>query len=606
MPSTAGSPSAVSFSFSFTTLFLAAATLGNAVSFSSAWSLESPARERRIDRRADTNTTTIPAAISIAPSQYFEGNDGPWSSFALQVGTPAQDVRVFPSTASTFIWTIGAAGCPANYVDDCDTSRGGIFNSTSLSWVANSIYGFGLEDNLGMDTSGNAGWDTATLDWQGSGGPTYSHSTIFIIADSQYWLGQFGLNPRPTNFSNFVDPQISFLQALKSNNTIPSLSYGYTAGNQYGVNKAFGSLVLGGYDESRFEPTNLTFPFYTDISRDLLVNVQAITTGSDATNLLPDGSIPVFIDSTVPTIWLPESACTAFEDAFNLTWSTDYSRYLVNSTQHATLLSNDRSVTFTLGPNVTGGDTVDIILPYGAFDLQVEFPIVENPNTSYYFPLMRAANETQYTLGRAFLQAAYLIADYERQNFTVAPSIYDYAVSENLHTILSPNATISNGKGGGGGITSGVIAGIVIAIVAAIAILGLILWWFRRRKQTEKKRVAELEAKEAGGAGKDSHDSATGSESKPFISNPIGGELGGGEIHELTAPNRMPMVELDSPYRTDPNKVGYSEMEGGEYFGPGKNFAHEMQGSEQAVYEMQGSDVHEMGAGEVGRAGERK
>lgn len=528
--------------------------------------------------------------------------DGPWSSFALQVGTAAQDVRVQISTASTFTWTIGASGCPAGYVDNCADSRGGLFlTNESLTWVPNSIFSFSLEDNLGEDTTGNAGFDTVALGWQGSGAPTAEHSIVFSIVDSVYWIGEMGLNPRPTNFTTFVDPQLSLMQLLKNNNTIPSLSYGYTAGNQYRNDKVFGSLTLGGYDQNRFTATNVTFPFNEDISRDLLVNVQAITTDSGATNLLPDGNIPTFIDTTVPEIWLPTSACTAFENAFNLTWNDDYSRYLVNSTQHAQLTAAAPEVTFKLSPSTTGGESVSITLPYGAFDLQVEFPIVENPNSSYYFPLRRAANDTQYTLGRTFLQEAYLIADYERSNFTVAPCQWDATTlsTSDIKSILTVNETLSDNSSSGGGISGGAIGGVVVGIVAAIAILAAIVWFLRRRKQGEKKRIAELEAKEAGGGGKDSDEA---NEGKSFISAPIGGELGGGEIHELNAPYKQQAQEMDSPYKMDPNKAGYSEMDGGqEYYGPGKNFAHEMQGSQQQIYEMQGSDVHEMPSHEVER-----
>lgn len=35
-------------------------------------------------------------AVSIAPSQGFEGLDGTWSTFALQIGTPPQTIRVLP------------------------------------------------------------------------------------------------------------------------------------------------------------------------------------------------------------------------------------------------------------------------------------------------------------------------------------------------------------------------------------------------------------------------------------------------------------------------------------------------------------------------------
>jgi hypothetical protein len=41
---------------------------------------------------------------------------------------------------------------------------------------------------------------------------------------------------------------------------------------------AFGSLTLGGYDESRFEPNlNITFPFYGDDERPTSVYLQQIT-----------------------------------------------------------------------------------------------------------------------------------------------------------------------------------------------------------------------------------------------------------------------------------------------------------------------------------------
>lgn len=539
-------------------------------------------------------------------------SDGPWSSFPLQIGNHVQDIRAFVSTASTFTWAIEPEGCPANYVADCANSRGFLYyTNESLTWTANSVYSLGIEDNLGEDTTGNAGWDDVTAGWQGATTATANHSVVFTIADSSYWIGGFGLNPRPTNFTNLVDPQPSFMTQLYETNQTPSISYGYTAGNKYRNNGVFGSLVFGGYDQNRFEATNLTFPFYSDISRDLLVNVQAIKTevsGTTSTNLLPGGSIAAFIDSTTPWLWLPKSACAAFEDAFGITYNSEYDLYLVNDTLHTTLSNANYNVTFTLGPEATGGQTIDIVFPYGAFDLTIDYPYISDPNTSYYFPLKRADNDTQFTLGRTFLQEAYLIADYQRENFTVAPCTWGSNVtSSDVIPILSAAYAKSSGRNGGKGssFSAGDIAGVVVAIVAVIAILGLILFFLRRRKNTQKRRVAELEAKEQQGIGKTSadHGAGTTEEHKPFMTS---GELGGGEIHELTAPYKSNAQEMDSPYRVDPNKHGYSEMEGGEYFGPGKGYAHEMQGSQQAIYEMAGSDVHEMAAQRGSVEGERE
>ncbi|CAK4030605.1 hypothetical protein DOTSEDRAFT_19656 [Lecanosticta acicola] len=558
---------------------------------------------RAIEERA-TNSTTIPAAIEIGPSQYWDGDDGPWSSFPLQVGHAVQNIRVMVSTAASTIFTVGANGCPSIYPADCADQRGALFlPNESLTWIPNSIFNPGIEANLGLDLPSNVGFDTVTLGWQGSGGPSVSHSTVFNIYTPAYWLGLFGLNPQPTNFTTLNDPQPSFMQQLVSNNTIPSLSYGYTAGNQYRLDKVFGSLVLGGYDSNRFHPTkNVTIPFYSDVSRDLLVNVKSITTDHGSpSDLLPGGSISMYVDSTIAQIWLPLSACTAFEQAFGLTYDNTSEFYLVNSSLHDSLTASNPNVTFTVG--ASSGSTIDVVLPYGAFDLQVKFPNVMNPNTSYYFPLKRAANDTQYTLGRTFLQEAYIIADYDRANFTLAPCIWESAKvgTSSIKSILRANAT-SPGTGTGGSTTpTGAVAGGVVGgVVGAVALIGGILYFLRRRSQAEKKRLAEIEANnQAESETKTSQDS--NSEGKPFISGPMGGELAGAEVHEMNAPFQAPLSEMDSPYKVDPNKHGYSEMEGGgEYFGLRKDGPAEVHGS-TPIYEMAGSDVHEMPAPVPGR-----
>lgn len=172
------------------------------------------------------------------------------------------------------------------------------------------------------------------------------------------------------------------------------------------MKKVLASLTLGGYDESRFTPNDLSFEFAPDNQRDLVVGIQSITStdqGGTTHNLLPSG-ILAYVDSTVPQIWLPSDACRAFEKAFGLTYNEVSKVYPVNDTLHKKLLAQNANITFTLGNTETGGKTVDIVLPYQSFDLQASTPFVQN-NTRY-FPLQQADNETQYTLGRTFLQEA--------------------------------------------------------------------------------------------------------------------------------------------------------------------------------------------------------
>lgn len=116
----------------------------------------------------------------------------------------------------------------------CESSRGQPFlTNESLTWVPNSMWDLGLEMNLGLDSTASFGFDTVVLGWQGSGLPSATHMVIANLGVDTYWLGNFGLNPQPTNFSNYNDPQRSFMTAMRNTETIPSLAWAYTAGNQY-------------------------------------------------------------------------------------------------------------------------------------------------------------------------------------------------------------------------------------------------------------------------------------------------------------------------------------------------------------------------------------
>lgn len=315
---------------------------------------------------------------------------------------------------------------------NCAVSRGNLFNlNDSSTWYDLGTYeingdGVGLEANLGYSQRVEFGLDTLGI---GLTGPSLQNQTIGGIATAEpFYLcvhsylcisvigfghltfnsrGIFGLNTQPVNFTslgNYSSP--SFLTTLKDQNKIPSLSWSYTAGAQYRLKQVYGQLIFSGYDTSRFTENSVSFTMADDVTRDLVVVLQSISySGSTSATLLSD-PINIFIDSTDPNLWLPDEVCTAFEDAFGLTLDDASGLYLINDTHHTTLMDSDAEVSFRLSDVTSGGDSVRIVLPYNAFDLQAEYPLVDN--TSYYFPLKRAANSTQYTLGRTFLQEAYV------------------------------------------------------------------------------------------------------------------------------------------------------------------------------------------------------
>lgn len=174
-----------------------------------------------------------------------------------------------------------------------------------------------------------------------------------------------------------------------------------------GLKGVYGSLTLGGFDRSRFIHNDVSFHLAPNQSRDLVIFLHSILS-KDSTGLtesLLPRPIPIFLDSTLPYIYLPLEACKKFEQTFGLIWDTVFGMYIVNDELHRSLTVSNPSFTFTLGDSDLG-PTVDIVLPYASFDLLASPPLT--PNETRYFPLLRAKNETQYTLGRTFLQEAYV------------------------------------------------------------------------------------------------------------------------------------------------------------------------------------------------------
>ncbi|OBT73748.1 hypothetical protein VF21_07190 [Pseudogymnoascus sp. 05NY08] len=473
--------------------------------------------------RENINTADLAQPLVIPPSQYFEGIDGPWSTFNLRVGTPEQDVRVTISTTSPeTLVVLSKYECSTKVFGTvpagCASSRGMMFSpNTSSTWIDNGFFGInqggvGLEANLDYTQAADFGTDTVGLGLvAGANGVTLKNQTVGGIASmSPFYLGIFGLGTQPANLSslgNSTGP--TYFTSLRNQNVIPSLSWSYTAGAMYRLKQVYGQLIFGGYDASRFTSNSVSFTLAQDVTRDIVVSLQSISYSGTAQTSLLASPILIFIDSTDPNLWLPETACQQFETAFGLTLDDTTGLYLVNDSHHQTLLTENAQVRFRLSDTPTGGEAVTIVLPYSAFDLQAEYPIVTN--SSRYFPLKKAANETQYTLGRTFLQEAYLTVDYERGNFSVSSCSWVEGAAAKVVTIISKDSAVGNSgttstTGSTGttgspestksGLSTGAIAGISVAaavIVLALAIGGFFFLKRQRQKQASMQTITSVD-----------------------------------------------------------------------------------------------------------------
>ncbi len=316
---------------------------------------------------------------------------------------------MFISSNNAATLVVLPTGCNAGD-SDCYQNRGLTFNpNTSSTWSLHGNYELNTEQNLNLSAEATFGNDTLGLGIQGSGGPVLQNQVVGGFTDEDFYLGYFGVNSAVINFTN-AQSQPSYITTLKNQNLIPSVSFGYTAGNQYRLKQVLGSLTLGGYDAGRFTPNGLSFPFADDNSRSLMVGVQSISstdqTGTNSELLASGNGFMAYVDSSLAQIWLPLEACQAFEKAFGISFDETSELYLVNNSLHNQLQAQNLSVTFELGAGTSGGETINITLPYDSFDLLVQPPTPGVANNTRYFPLRRAANESQYTIGRTFLQEA--------------------------------------------------------------------------------------------------------------------------------------------------------------------------------------------------------
>ncbi|KAH8808916.1 aspartic peptidase domain-containing protein [Xylogone sp. PMI_703] len=436
-------------------------------------------------------------ALSVTPSTSWYGDDGSWSAVSLRVGTPPQWVDLMVSTASAEIWVVGTGGCKGN--PTCSTERGGVFNSNASStWSTLGFYELGLDTKLGLGGYGYYGFDDITF---GTTGVYLYSAAVASINTTEYWLGFLGLGNVPGNFTNTTIA--STIALLQSDYDVQGRSYGYTAGAQYQLKGEPCSLTIGGYDANRFVPHNLTFSLDLTQQPVTYINSVVVASSLDSTALsspveLLNAADKVYatIDSSTPYLWFPTSVCDRFATALNLTYNSTLNLYTFDSNpnQHDILTDSQLTFTFSLSdfssPQAT--DIVNITLPYAAFDLQLTYPAIpntslgSNDSTKLYFPLRRAANESQYTIGRAFLQEAYLITDYDRHTFSVHQAVHtvDPIANTSITTIISPYESQYYADWGySAGLSTAAKAGIAVGVVIFVVLLGLLAFFLIRRRR---------------------------------------------------------------------------------------------------------------------------
>lgn len=336
-----------------------------------------------------------------------------------------------------------------------------------------------------------------------------------------------------------------------------------------------GNLVLGGYDKSRMGD-GLEVKMNGNGNHTLIVGIQSIEyqpnrdVDTETYSMTADRQTGFLatIDSTLPYLWLPDDICDKFAESFRLEYDEDSNVYTFNSSARSYNNQQNATVVFKIGQDENlNNQAATISLPWAAFNLESSAPPFTN--STPYFPIRKSPNGI-FVLGRAFLQEAYIVVDFERENFTVAPVIYSNPMpSADVTTIFpkdfippKPSETSTTpAASGGGGLGGGAIAGIVLGIVVVLGLLGAGAFFFWKRRKDKENRVYEKDPQEidtvqAGDQVKHRRISELDSDPAHSPKSSIGGYYGrDGKMSPFP-----PITELDSPpaelYSPDPSSFG--------------------------------------------------
>lgn len=535
-----------------------------------------------LQRRADDpSESRIPKPISVEPTGKWDGSDGKWSSFLINVGDYSDDrdqqghgqnFRVLIST-SVAVTQVPLKSWWCNDDDgDCAERRGlEIFEGQTVfglnvtddsehpeRWVDEGPSYLPLpkwwSNNMGPQVNVSSGFAVVGLG-PSSNLPTaygFREQRVMATTSKDLFIGALGLENTPVENNGNAKP--AFIDIIKQLKHTPSESYGYTAGAYY-RNQVLGSLVLGGYDKSRCAP-GIEYQMAAS-GKDHTLQVRVGTIGykpedSNDFNLALSG-FDAIIDSTLPYLWLPDDACDRFRDRFRLTYDEERNLYTINETDHIYNKNQGGKINFNLNSREEGETAqTTISFPYDAFALEGNYPLFNE--TTLYFPIRKSANRT-YVLGRTFLQEAYIIVDYERGNYTVAPAVFSNPMPEpEIVAIYTKDFVPAPPKSGSKGISPGVIAGIVVGVVivlSVMAVLAFIFWRRRRRAKEVNENAQEIDTTLAGEQFK--HRRVSELESDPPYS-PKGSICGyydrdAKDINQIPTINEMesPPAELYSP-----------------------------------------------------------
>lgn len=355
---------------------------------------------------------------------------------------------------------------------------------------------------------------------------TYPDGTNYPVSVGFLSLGAPKLTHSVVDYTYTFNLLAGWLYSKGGVNKLPSYSYGMHVGS---VNPDIpGSLILGGYDRNRVLGNVSSQNVDTANGQGKLsIVLQDIGIGVAAggspfgytskTGLLRQGSSgtsrwqTVEIDATKPYLYLPPSTCDAIATELPVTFNESLGLYFWDTpdARFKDITSSPAYLSFTFEKVSVNSQNITINVPFQQLKLTLQEPLVQQNTT--YFPCFQSADS--YILGRAFLQAAFIGANWGEgsgngywflaqtpgpnvvqgssmtslsvNNSTVEPSSSSWDESwSGWWDPLSSDADSSASSGLSTGAKAGIGVGCVIAGLLLISLIAWMLVCRRRRAAT--------------------------------------------------------------------------------------------------------------------------
>lgn len=409
----------------------------------------------------------------------------------MKVGWPEQLINLYPGGAwSSSILSINVADSrgkkftseswlPGTDTYDASLSLPGVNGSTENYYIAQSDVGGNAPSfvsawgaNLAMDMTGNGTQLTDRMSFSSPNlGTTVSNMSIVAVYEANYKLPGGMTLPLDVGFLSLGAPTVQQWGPFIGN-MIPGYlaSNGYTPSNSWALHIGSaamnipGSLVLGGYDADRVVGDIGTY-YSTDGTGGMFAQLVDITLGIDGdgrspwpfrnkTGLLLDwqnNKNPIMVrpNPTVPYLFLPKQTCATLAQYLPVTYRGDLGLYIWNTSdqKYRDIVQSPSYLKFSFQRS-EGASNLEIKVPFALLNLTLTPPLVDTP--TQYLPCrpyvpdgLHTQSPSEYHLGRAFLQAAFIGMNWGPSIWWMAQAPGPGALTPSLVSIENSTKTIT-------------------------------------------------------------------------------------------------------------------------------------------------------------------